>query len=179
MSGDDDNTSRDAKIEDHIEAASRWIDGYTGRQFYATTATRYFTAKTSTRLNVSELLTVTTLKTDEDGDRTYETTWETTDYDLMPFNDPPYQWIELAPNGLKTFPLYAKGVEIAGTWGYTATTPPDIKEACLMYAARLYVRESTVLGVSGASALGTITVKVPTDEDIHGLVNPYVKRNGR
>lgn len=173
------DSARDTVMEKHIEAASRWIDGYTGRQFYATSATRYFTATSGVRLNVSELLTVTTLKTDADGDRTYETTWSATDYDLMPFNHAPYQWIEVTPNGLNTFPLYNKGVEIAGTWGYVATTPSDIKEACLLHAARLYAREAAVLGVGSASALGTLTVKAPKDEDIEALLEPFVKRGMR
>lgn len=174
-----DSDDLDAKLEGHIEAASRWIDAYCQRTFYAVTATRYFTAQTGLVCNVKDLLTVTALKTDDDGDRTYETTWSTTDYDLMPANYPPYQWLEVTPNGLYVFPLLTKSVEIEGTWGYVATAPPDIKEACLLQAARLFAREATVLGVSGATALGTTTVKAPKDEDIKGLLEPYVKRGLR
>lgn len=173
------DVNRDGMIEQMIEAASRWIDGYTGRQFFASTATRTFTARAYDRVNVTDLLTVTTLKTDHDGDRTYETTWDTDDYDLMPTNAPPYQWIELSPLASYTFPLLRKGVQIAGTWGYSATTPDAVNEACLMYAARLYARKDTVLGVAGSSALGTVTVKVPKDEDIKGLLEQYVRRGIR
>lgn len=176
ISAADADTARDAKIEDHIEAASRWIDNETGRQFFASTDTRYFTAESSTRLKVSDLLSVTTLKTDEDGDRTYEVTWETTDYDLMPFNYTPYQWLEVTPNGDYYFPLVRGGVEIAGSWGYTSTTPPAIKEACLLQASRLYMREKAVLGVAGTTSLGTQTVKTPKDEDIRALIKAYIKR---
>lgn len=173
-SGED--AARDSKVEDHIEAASRWIDQQTATQFFATTDTRYFTAEKTTRLKVVDLLTVTTLKTDDDGDRTYETTWQTTDYDLMPYNYTPYQWIEVTPQGSYFFPLTRKGVEIAGTWGYYSSAPADIKEACLMQAARYYARETTILGQSGTTTLGTITLQVPSDKDIRDLLVPYLKR---
>lgn len=174
-----DSGVRDGKIEDHIEAASRWIDRHCMRQFYATTATRYFTAGDAMSCNVSDILTVTTLKTDHDGDRTYETTWEQSDYDLMPYNNAPYQWLEITPQGAYFFPFVRRGVEIAGTWGYVATTPEDIKEACLMQASRLFARESTVLGEAGRTALGTMTIKTQRDEDIHDLLRPFVKREIR
>ena len=169
------DAARDALIEGTIEAASRWIDTWTGHQFFATTATRYFTADHRDWLPVPDLLTVTTLKTDDDGNRVYETTWAATDYDLHPFNNPPYQWIELPPNGLKTFPLYARGVEIAGTWGYASATPDAVNEACLLLAARLWKRKDTILGVSGVSQLGQLTVKVPVDDDIRGLLAAYMR----
>jgi hypothetical protein len=174
-----DSGTQDTKIEDHIEAASRWIDRHTMRKFYATTETRYFTARDVLACNVTDLLSVTTLKTDEDGDRTYEVTWKTTDYDLMPYNDTPYQWLEVTPNGSYYFPTVRRGVEIAGSWGYVATTPEDIKEACLLQASRLFGREAAVLGVGGATALGTTTVKTPKDEDIFALLEHYVKRGIR
>jgi hypothetical protein len=59
------------------------------------------------------------------------------------------------------------------------TAPEDIKEACLLQASRLFAREATVLGVSGASALGTTTVKAPKDEDILGLLEFFVRRGIR
>lgn len=115
------DTTRDAFIEQMIEAASRWIDQHTGRHFYALTATRYYTAIDGLVLRVSDLASVNALKTDEDGDRAYETTWAATDYDLLPYNDPPYQWIEVAPNGLRAFPSFRRGVEVAGVWGWPVT----------------------------------------------------------
>ena len=54
---------------------------------------------------MDDLLSVTTLKTDEDGDRTYEITWATTDYDLMPYNATlesqaqPYSHLQTTPDG--------------------------------------------------------------------------------
>ena len=116
------DTTRDAGIEQMIEAASRWIDNQTGRQFYSQIATRYFTAECETRCSVTDLLTVTSLKTDDSGDRTYSDTWATTDYDLMPYNYTPYLWLEISNQGNYVFPRTSKGVQIVGRWGYSETS---------------------------------------------------------
>jgi hypothetical protein len=170
------DTTRDGILEAIIEAASRWIDNTTGRQFYATSATRYFTAQDACQCDVSDLLTVTTLKTDEDGDRTYEVTWATTDYDLMPYNYTPYLWLETTPNGNYYFPLTRKGVQIVGTWGYASATPDIINEACLLISWRLFKRNEAVFGVSGNNQLGQINLTIPKDEDVARMLAPYIKR---
>lgn len=118
------DAARDAYILDYLEEASRQIDRAVGRWFFPMVDTREFRAQSSTclRLYNEDLLSITSLKADYDGDRTYESTWSTTDYDLMPENFTPYQWIETAPQGVYSFPLGRKGVQIAGIWGYTNNT---------------------------------------------------------
>ena len=118
------DTTYDAILNAVIEAVSREIDQYCGRWFYPVTQTRYFTPASTRRILVDDLLAVTSLKTDEDGDRTYETTWAAGDYDLMPLNallgspPEPYWEIRTTPDGDYAFPCVARGVEIAGRWGY-------------------------------------------------------------
>ena len=125
-------TTDDTVIRKIAESASRYIDNYCNRHFYTISETRYFDgAKT---LWVPDLLSVTTLKTDEDGDGTFENTLATTDYILYgaggddALNLYPRVRIEISEdsdygsfaNGIK------KGVEIAGAWGYgdgTTATP--------------------------------------------------------
>lgn len=131
-------TSYDTILETIITAVSRAIDDYCGRRFYAATETRYFTPVSTTHLQVDDLLSITTLKTDEDGDRAYEVTWASTDYDLEPYNaqlesqPKPYTRVVVAPEGRYGFPRgLAKAVEIAGSFGYASTTPPVIGEACM------------------------------------------------
>jgi hypothetical protein len=172
----------DNMLERNIEAVSRVIDLITWRRFYAATETRYYTAERSDALVVDDLLSVTTLKTDSDGDRTYEDTWTTSDYDLMPFNatldGAPYRSLEITPDGDYSFPTIAKGVELKGSFGYSSTTPPPIEAACLLGASRLYQRKSTPLGVSAAANLGQLQVivtKLKADPDFMGLVGPYTR----
>jgi len=135
------DSTDDTVIEDLVEKTSRLIDRHTGRQFFASTATRVFTAQESSRVALSsnDLLTVSSLKTDLDGDRVYETTLTAgTDYDLYPLNLPPYSEIKIAPLSVHYFSLWAKGIEIVGTWGYTATAPEDIEYACLVLTEMAY-----------------------------------------
>jgi hypothetical protein len=175
----------DAMIERAIEAGSRIIDEITWRRFYVVPETRYYTAEDSTILYVDDLTAVTTLKTDADGDRVYEQTWQSTDYDLMPFNanrnGEPYMWIELAPNGNYSFPLTRKGVEIDGGFGWSATAPPLIFQACLMAAQRILKRKDTPLGVSAAVASGqfaVIVTELKADPDFMRLISSYIKGAG-
>lgn len=170
----------DEALENVVEAASRGIDVICHRRFYAVSETRTFRARTPHLCFVGDLLSVATLKTDSDGDRTYEDTWATDDYDLLPENasldGEPYLRIAVAPQGSYRFPLHAKGVQIAGSFGYSSTTPPAIKEACLRYAARIWMLRNAVLGIKGSTRLGEITVrKVPPDETIINLLAGYRK----
>lgn len=165
----------DAEIEKVVTAISRAIDAVCKRRFYAANETRYFTAQRADLLFVDDLLSVTTLKTDEGGDRIYETTWATTDYDLLPANaalaGEPYLRIAPAPMSSKRFPGHAKGVEIAGSFGYANSTPGRIKEACLLWSMRLWKRREAIFGVIGTSALGQMTVKIPPpDPDVAQLL---------
>ena len=182
------DTEDDAAIESAITAVSRAIEDITWRRFYATTETRYYTAQHSDYLKVDDLLDISgvtgTLKTDHDGDRTYEYTWATTDYDLMPYNasldGTPYTWIETTPDGDYWFPVRArKGVEIKGSFGYSSTTPPAIQEACLLATHRLMKRADTPLGVSANTNLGQVNVIIKSlsaDPDIMNLLDPYIRR---
>lgn len=155
------DTTDDTILEGIVEAVSREIDGYCGRRFYAATQTRYFTALCRDRLLVDDLLSVTTLKTDADADGTYETTWATTDYRLAPYNaqlesvPEPYWRIEVSPLGNNLFPCHARGVEIAGSWGFSSTTPDVIERVCLYQAALAYRTSKAVGGASGRGEMAT------------------------
>jgi hypothetical protein len=182
---DIEDNDDDALIEAVITAISRQIDNICWQRFYTTASdeTRYFTPAHTDYLKPNlPIISITTLKTDRDGDRTYETTWATTDYDLKPFDastdSEPYRWIELTPNGDYSFPKIAKGVEIVGKFGWS-TTPPMIEEACYLGAHRLIKRQDTRLGVSAAAALGQIQVQVRNlraDPDFMLLVSPFIVR---
>ncbi len=164
----DTHTADDVRLEEAINAASRYIDDLCGRRFYANTAdeTRYYTATREDRLTgrdgLDDIYAITTLKTDEDGDRTYETTWAVTDYDLLPLNaaldGEPYTRIETSPDGDYSFPTHAKGVQIVGKFGWNSC-PAVVKRACYILAAYLWKQKDTPLGVQGTTELGNIYVE--------------------
>jgi hypothetical protein len=119
------STTDDTVMRKILESASRSIDSYCNRTFVTKTATKYFDGGYS--LWLPDLLSVTTLKTDEDGDGTYENTLTTDDYILygVGLEDKlnTYPKTELVINyNLGDYGSFAsgvqKGVEVAGVWGY-------------------------------------------------------------
>ena len=68
-----------------LDAASRAVDGYCRRTFGQSSATaRYYTPTDPLRLRVHDLVSVSALATDEDGDLAWERSWSATDYLLFP-----------------------------------------------------------------------------------------------
>lgn len=149
-------TGDNAVLDAILEAASRAVEQITRRRFYVETRTRYYTAEFADLLFVDDLLSITTLKTDDDGDRVYETTWLTTDYDLEPYNAPfdspprPYTQLRTTPNGNQSFPTTRRGVEIVGSHGFydaRETSSTTVNEALDASETGVDVVDGTVLEV--------------------------------
>ncbi len=178
-----DVTKNDTTYENAINAASRAIEKFCNRKFYSTSETRLFDADEPNVLNVPDLLSVTSLKTDEDGDGVYETTWTTGDYQLMPMNanldNKPYTWIRTRMNGNYTFPISVEGgVQIVGSFGNNAlgSAPAEIKQACLILASRLAKRKDTPFGVAGTNQFGVMQFVSKVDSDVQNLLAPFIRR---
>lgn len=173
-----DNAS-DTALTSIIEAVSREIDNYCGRRFYAKTETNYYTAVTPTFVMTDDIVSVTSLLTDSSGDRTYASTWSTTDYDLIPFNaanrDQPYTGIEVAANGDYEFPTIRKGVKVTGSFGYCVTDsqPGPITEACNLQTQRIFKRKDAPFGVMGSADMGTVMVIPKLDPDVKLMLDAY------
>jgi hypothetical protein len=65
-------------------------------------------------------------------------------------------------------------VQVTGTWGWPAV-PVDVKQACLLLAARLFIRKESPQGVAGFGEFGAIRVR-SADPDVVALLEPY-RRN--
>lgn len=177
------DTTEDTVFDQVITAAARSIDDNCDRRFFAASETRTFKAEFGDRLYVFDLLSVTTLKTD-DGNRTYATTWATTDYDLGPENAAldgrPYRYIDVAPLGRYGFPVgLAKGVQIAGSFGYATSAPALIKQACLLQAARWYKRKDAIFGVVGSAEMGQLLVIPKLDPDVAQMIMHFQRGRGQ
>ena len=168
----------DTAMEAAINAASRQIDNYCKTKFYASTQTRTYDAIDNITVYVDDLLSITTLKTDEDGNGVFETTWATTDYNMKPYNastdGKPYTWIEVSEGGTKLFPASVKKcVQIAGSFGYSSTTPAEVKMACLIQASRLFKRKDSPFGIAGTSELGMLQMIPKFDADVRMLLENF------
>jgi hypothetical protein len=174
------DTTDDALLEVALEAAAQVINAYTGRRFDAVAAsTRYYVADDVGAIYVDDLVSVTTLKTDEDGDGVFERTWATTDYQLYPYNAAayglPYTQIRRTPDGDYWFPKGGRYVQIVGTFGYSGV-PAAVRQACLLLAAKNYKRKDAIFGVGGSGDMGQLVVQVPQhlDSQIKGLLSPFM-----
>ncbi len=178
-----DDQTEDSFIEATIESVSRMIDEYTGRRFYAVAETRHYTPIDNNTLYIDDLLSVTTLKTDEDADGTFEITWTDSDYQLLPLNavldGRPYTRIETSGYGNYSFPLgIRKAVQIVGSFGYCTITsiPKPISEACKLQSIRLYKRKDAPFGVIAGGEMQQSMTIPDLDPDVKMLLSPFVRR---
>jgi hypothetical protein len=170
-----DNTD-DALLENAIEGASRRIDGYCDRFFYQKNATAQFFTRYEYKLDVTDFVSITTLKTDDNGDGIYENTWTASEYYFEPTNTSitgiPYRRI-VAVNGA-TFPIFTDPttppIQINATWGWSSI-PDDVREACVLLAMRGFARYNAALGIVGFADMA-ITVRA-VDPDVRDMLNPY------
>jgi hypothetical protein len=169
------DTNDDSELQSILAAISRVIDEMTGRFFYRETQTRYYTAESGDHLQVDDLVSVTTLSTDENDDRVYERTWSAADYDLWPYNaalhSKPYNEIQIAPTGSYSFPTGAKSVKLIAMFGWPAV-PNAIKDACLLWSERVWKRRDAIFGVMGSIETGMIRIS-GVDPDVERLLLPY------
>jgi hypothetical protein len=174
------DTIEDTVLEAVITGTSRAIDGYVGRRFFTTTAdeTRYFKPINFDCVFPDDLISITTLKTDEDADRVFETTWAATDYELLPYNavldGMPYNHIAVLPMGNYSFPCGYRSVQIVGKFGW-ASVPTVINQACLIQAMRLFRRKDAPFGVVGGGEFGQATVIATFDPDVKMLLTPFMR----
>lgn len=140
------NAGDDAVIEDIIESVSRRIDTECKRVFYQVTEARYFTSRSYSILYVDDIATSTglTIQSQLNSDGTYQYTWASTDYNLLPYSPKsgfPYTHIESSSFGTNSFDMEKKGNKITATWGWSAI-PDDLKMVCLSESKAEYERRN-------------------------------------
>lgn len=173
----------DVVIGNVIEGVSRLIDTECQRQFFTTAnTTMYFTRVDPFCVLIADFTAITTVATDDAGDRTYSATWASSDYDLEPYNAPllaqpePYTKIVVSPNGGRRFPDYTRGVKVVGTYGYSASIPAQIREACFIQSYRVFKRKDAPFGVMGNTELGESIVIARLDPDVKALLRAFKRR---
>jgi hypothetical protein len=178
------NATDDTVIEDIIESVSRQIDGICGRHFFVTTAiARYFKADHGGQdmLFIDDLSSITSLAivSDDDGDGTYENTWTSSDYNVMPYqpqNSGPYTMIETSPQGDFVFSAQKKGNKITGLWGWAAV-PDDVKVACLiMVDAEYHARDGQSLSTTTSiTPAGIVLTPAGVPKTAMDKLRPYIR----
>jgi hypothetical protein len=169
-------------LELSIEAASREIDGYCERVFYATTETRVFIPRDSFTCEIDDLTSLTTLKTSSTGE-SFDVTWTSTDYQLEPLNGQAGGLVtpstRIRAVGDYVFPTfeprnvnhYEATVQVAGAFGFTPI-PTAVEQAALLLTLRQYRRYDSPLGVAGFDEMGVVRVG-RIDPDVQKLLSPF------
>lgn len=179
------DTTDDTRISDAINSASRSIEKFCHRQFNAAgvVSARVYYPDGYCLTAVDDFSTTSGLvvKTDEDGDGTYETTWTlNTDVQLEPLNgvvdgETGWPFWQLRTVGAKRFPCVLADsiapLQVTANWGWTAV-PASVKQACLILASNYFRLAGAPFGVAGYDQFGPIRVKAMPQ--VMELLNPYV-----
>jgi hypothetical protein len=180
------DTADDTPLQSVLDATDALIDLYTDRKqgFGTATETRYYTATEWQYTIIDDLVSVTTLTTDDNGDGTYPTTWTAgTDYNLAPGNAAldgwPYTQIDVSVTYPRNFPrdVY-RGVKVVGVFGWPAV-PPAVKQAALIQAGAVWSSRTSPFGVIGGEALGGILRQTRAlHPEAQVLLEAYRRREG-
>lgn len=151
-----------------IERVSRLIDNECDDYFgKSDSAARVFTAQASTYLEVPALVSVSALKTDEDGDLAYERTWASADYLLDPANaaglpEPkPYREIHASyatGSNQYSFPTHQRAVQVTGVWGWPKI-PALVVRYTILEALRALQFDQSPSGYVTNAQLGTFNLE--------------------
>lgn len=167
------------------DAANQAVVNYCGRSFdkvaEGAETTRVFQPWSGSLAVVDDFWSTTNLvvKTAEDDDGTYPTTWATTDYQVEPFNHlvngvaaPYYRLRAVGDRYSFTTNNRYPPLQITAAWGWTSV-PADVYYATLLKASRLFFRRESPQGVAGFDQFGAVRLSKAEDPDVVSLLDPY------
>jgi hypothetical protein len=180
------DSTDDGALQSVLDATDTLIDLYCDRKtgFGTASETRFYTAEDYEYVLTDDLVSVTTLQTDDDANGTYETTWTSgTDYVLAPRNAAldgfPYTEIDTSVTWPRNFPkdVYL-GVKVVGVFGFPSV-PAAVKQAEIIQAGAVWNSRTAPFGVIGSADLGGILrMSRALHPEAALILEPYRKRNG-
>ena len=174
----DNSTGDDPLLQQKITDAQSAIDTFCRRSFEATTATRYYSRfydglRGYALYLESDLLTVTALTNGNDQ----VIPVDGSGYWLEPRNSPPYNIIRLKSSYVWIFNVDGE-ITVTGTWGYSATAPGAIVEACLKLAKYYYrLKDTNTLDMVATPELAGYKLPRGLPQDVYDMLVPF-KRGG-
>ena len=179
------DTVDDDLIDNCAGAASRLIDGFCNRKFWAvgSATVRVYQAEDSFFCSIDDISgTAITLQTSTNADGVFDTTWSPTDWQLEPLNGN-LDGIEWAYDKIRAigdylFPTVNANygeqalVKVTANFGWPYV-PETITQATIIQASRIFKRYDSPLGVAGFGDMGAIRVSRALDPDVAQLVEPY------
>jgi hypothetical protein len=192
--GDDGGNLDGTLLQRAVNATSEAIDTYCSggvtdapRRFWRDLAPtiRVFRTDDPWRAWVADISTATGLlvKTDEDGDGVFETTWTiTTDFQLEPLNADleGSAWWEIVAVGTRQFPVFPQraGVQVTARFGWPAI-PYGVNQAAILKAVKLFRRKDSPDGWRGFTDFGPVRISRYEDPDVAAMLEPFMKTRSR
>ncbi len=181
------DSTDDVALQSVLDATDNLIDLYTDRKqgFGTASETRYYTAQDWSYTLTDDLVSITTLQTDDNADGSYETTWTAgTDFVLAPANaaldGQPYTEVDASTAYPRNFPkgVY-RGVKIVGVFGFPGGAPNAVKQAALIQAGAVWSSRTSPFGVIGSQELGGLLRQTRAlHPEAAILLEPYRRREG-
>jgi hypothetical protein len=180
------DSTDDTALQNVLDATDTLIDLYCDRKtgFGTATETRYYSADAYDYVLTDDLVSVTTLTTDDLADGTYSTTWTAgTDFQLTPKNYAldglPYTGISRSAKWTKNFPKAVfLGVKVVGVFGFPAV-PAAVTQAEIIQANAVFSSRTAAFGVIGSADLGGILrMSRALHPEAALLLEPYRNRGG-
>lgn len=179
------DTISDTILDVAINAASRQIDGYTGRRFWVdgSVVARTYWADDEYNVVTDDIATTTGLivKTDTGDDGQFATTLTiTTAFILTPLNVSamvpvhPYEGIQTV-SGYSFAVSDRPGVQVTAKFGWPAV-PDDVKKACIVQSWQLAKSSSAPFGVISFGDTGFMQMRSPMNPQAAALLEPYIRR---
>jgi hypothetical protein len=166
--------------------ASRAIDEITGRYFWRGTGTRTYIPESISRQSLDDLVSVTSLAVDRDGDGVFEETWaQGTDYalEVAPGKYNAAAKGELWPytaavviTGGRLFPYvwmwsHLDRIQVTGVFGWPAV-PLNVKNAAIIAGAQIFKIKDAPFGIAGFGEFGV--VRVQSNPQVMWLLHRYI-----
>lgn len=177
------DTLDDTALELAIEAASREIDRWCRRRFWrdGSTSARLYLPDTVLDgviwIDDYDPATAITVKSDDDDDGTFETTWVAgTDYQAEPLNPDVYEtgakWMLrlLGTRSLRSVWSGRPQLQVTAKWGWPAV-PAAVKQACMILAFDLFKSKDAPFGVAGTNDFGVLRIR--DNPQAKALLAPY------
>lgn len=165
------SAQEDTTLQVFLDQAVAELESRTKRDFEATNATRYYTADCVTGKWLyldAELVSVSTL-TNGDG-----TAISNTNYTLEPKNAAQKYAIRLHDGYTWSFSTVDSYISVAGSWGYSAAVPTDVKRA-VMRLAWFYWQKRGTTGESTVIAEGVVQNAAAYPADVVDVIRRYTR----
>lgn len=183
-----DSTTYNDDLATAINTASRQIDGYCGRIFYAATAqgvhqNKYYYSADLTVLLINDCINIQEVALSTGANQTYDNIVPSTGYVEEPLNsyaDGLTGWPitrlrftndYMLPTQWQQYP----NVRVHGRWGWSAT-PEPVRQSCLIMAAEIFKLREAPFGVAGFADYGAVRVGKMSPQAV-ALLSPYRNMN--